>query len=281
VVDFHGRFAWYELMTTDVPGAKAFYTKVIGWAAWDAPAPGSPYTVAAAGNAAVGGLMALPEQARNFGARPGWIGYVAVDDVDAAAERVERLGGVLHVPPTDVPNISRFAVFADPQAASLALFKRQNPGRREPVEPGTPGRVGWHELLAADLEPALAFYSALFDWQKADADVGEGGTYQLFSAGGEIIGGLLTKPPTMPTPFWLYYFNVGDIDAAAGRVKAAGGEVSFGPLELPGGSWLAQCIDPQGVVFALEGTRRRSPVGYFERIGPRDPLDPRSRRWSW
>ena len=277
----HGRFAWYELVTTDAEAAKAFYTKVVGWGARDASVPGRPYTLFTAGKAAVSGLMDLPEGARKMGGRPSWIGYVGVDDVDATADRLERLGGAVHVPPMDVPNISRFSIVADPQTARLALFKWLKPGQEQRVEPGAPGRVGWHELLAADWEKALAFYAELFGWQKADANVGEMGTYQLFSAGGETIGGMLTKPPMIPSPFWLYYFNVADIDAAAQHVKALGGEILDEPLELPGGSWVVQCTDPQGAIFALEGKRGRKPIGYFERVGPRDPSDTRGRRWSW
>jgi uncharacterized protein len=281
VMNSHGRFVWYELITTDAEAAKAFYTKVLGWGARDVSVPGRPYTLFIAGEAAVSGLMDLPEDARKLGGTPSWIGYVGVDDVDATVDRIKRLGGVVQVPPTDIPNISRFSIFADPQTAKLALFKWLNPIREQPAEPGAPGRVGWHELLAADWEKALVFYSELFGWQKANADIGEMGTYQLFAAGGETIGGMLTKPGIMPSPFWLYYFNVADIDAAAQRVKSGGGEILDEPLELPGGSWVVQCTDPQGAIFALEGKRGHKPVGYFERVGPRDSSDTRGRRWSW
>jgi predicted enzyme related to lactoylglutathione lyase len=280
VVNVHGRFAWYELATTDVASAATFYASVMGWGVLDASAPGRRYVVFAAGNTLIGGLMDLPERTSGAGADPSWLGYVLVDDVDAAADQIRHLGGAVHTPPTDVPDVSRFSIFTDPQAARLALIKWQRPGQ-EPSAPDEPGRVGWHELLAADWERSLAFYRELFGWQKADADVGETGTYQLFSAGGETIGGMLTKPPTIPAPFWLYYFNVGDLDAAAQRVTAGGGRILDSPIEVPGGSWIIQCSDPQGAVFALEGTRGRKAVGYFERAAPRDPSDPRSRRWSW
>ena len=131
-----------------------------------------------------------------------------------------------------------------------------NPATSSPPSCGTPGGVGWHELVAADWEKAWAFYSEIFGWQKADADIGALGTYQLFSAGGQTIGGMFTKPPMVPVPFWLYYFNIGDIDAAAKRVKAAGGQILKGPMEVPGGNWIVQCTDPQGAIFALGGTRR-------------------------
>jgi predicted enzyme related to lactoylglutathione lyase len=93
----------------------------------------------------------------------------------------------------------------------------------------------------------------------------------MFSAGGETIGGMFTKPPTVADPFWLYYFNVGDVDAAAGRVKARGGEILEGPIEVPGGGWVVRCADPQGAMFALRGKRSDKAIGYFEPAAARDP----------
>ena len=261
----HGRFAWYELATTDVEGAKAFYVGVLGWATQDASTPGATYTLFTAGGVAVSGLMGMPKDSEF---RPYWLGYVGVDDVDAAVERIKPLGGTVHVPPTDIPNISRFSLAADPQTATIALFKWQG-GEQQSAGLETLGRVGWHELLADDWEKAWTFYRKLFGWQKAAADVGATGTYQQFSAGGQTIGGMFNKPAIVPTPFWLYYFNVGDIDAAIKRVKSGGGEIHNGPIEVPGrGRWIAQCTDPQGAVFALVGTRSHNGIGYFERIAP-------------
>ena len=147
------------------------------------------------------------------------------DDADAAAERIKQLGGAVYAPPTDLPDICRFAVVADPQMATLALVKGVNPARRSP--PGRARRGGWagHESLAADWEKAFAFYGELFGWQKADSHFGVMGTYQGFSAGGETIGGMFTKPATLPLPFWLYYFNIDDVQAAAKRVEAGGGQI--------------------------------------------------------
>jgi uncharacterized protein len=268
MVEYHGHFAWYELLTTDPAAAKAFYAKVVGWGTQDAPTPGLTYTWFTAGNAVTGGLTNLPEDARKMGVTPMWIGYVGVNDVDAAAGRIKRLGGDVRVPPMDIPDISRFSVVADPQMAILALVKWLRPDQQEPAALGKLGHVGWHELLAADWEKAFAFYRELFDWQKADAEIGPTGTYQVFSARGQKIGGMFTKPPTVPVSFWLYYFNVGDIDAAAGRVKAGGGRILDGPLEVGGGSWIARCTDPQGAMFGLEG-KRSNAIGYFERVPPR------------
>ena len=126
MADQRGRFVWYELMAGDTEAAKAFYTKVVGWGTQDGPVPGMAYTMFTTGQMPVGGMMAQPEDARKMGAPPSWIGYVAVDDVDATAERIKRLGGAVHVPPTDIPNVGRFSVVADPQSAVFALFNSPN-----------------------------------------------------------------------------------------------------------------------------------------------------------
>ncbi len=280
MVDSDGHFAWYELITTDMEAAKAFYTKVMGWDAHDASAPDRAYTLFSSGKTVVSGLMNLPDDSRKAGGKPFWIGYVRVSDVDAAADRVKRLGGAVYIPPTDIPDISRFSIFADPQTATLALLKSLSPDGGPRPEMGA-GRIVWHELLAGDWHAAWPFYSELFDWQKADVDADAMGTYQPFSAGGQTIGGMRTKPPMIDAPFWLYYFNIDDIDAAAKRVTAGGGQILDGPLELSGGVWIVQCADPQGAMFALEGKRRHEPVGYFERVASRGPSDARGRRWSW
>src|SRR5262249_16909916 len=154
------------------------------------------------------------------------------DDVDATATRFEQLGGAVHVPPQNIPNVSRFSVGVDPQKATIALLKWSTGQQESAIRLDAPGRIGWQELIAAECERAWTCYRELFGWEKAQANVGAWGIYQLFSAGGQIIGGMFTKPETAPLPFWLYYFNVGDIDAAMKRVRASGGEVVNGPLEV-------------------------------------------------
>ena len=282
LISSHGRFVWYELTTPDVEAAKAFYANVVGWGTRDASAPMSApmaYTLFTAGEESVGGLINLPEPARQMGVRPHWIGYVCVNDVDAAARRFKQLGGAVHVPPTDIPNVSRFSVVADSQMATLILVKWQDPGHQQSAAIDKPGHVGWHELLAADWEKALSFYREVFGWRKAETHIGPTGTYQLFSTAGQTIGGMFNKPPVAPTAFWLYYFNVADVDAAAERVSADGGQVLEGPTEIPGGR-VARCTDPQGAIFALIGQQRHKTIGFFERTESRGP-DESGRQWSW
>jgi predicted enzyme related to lactoylglutathione lyase len=282
MTDSDGRFVWYELMTTDVKAAAAFYAKVVGWGTRDASMPGMPYALLTFGETAVGGLMMLPNDAQRMGAQPRWLGYVAVGDVDAAARRVTQLGGTVHVPPADIPDIGRFSVVADPQTATLALIKWLNTGEAQSADSGKddldkPGRVGWHELLAADGEKAFPFYGALFGWREAEVE--PEGTYQLFSAGAQTIGGMFTKPAVVPMPFWLYYFNIADIAAAVERVTALGGKILEGPFDAPRGNRIARCEDPQGGMFALIEWRKDKAVGYFARGA--SPSGTGGRRWSW
>ena len=125
-----GSFVWYELATTDVDIAKAFYSGVVGWGTADAM-PGSVYTLFTAGGTPVAGLAQLQASAQRAGAAPQWRGYVGVDDVDATARRVKKLGGTVLMPPTDVPNVSRLSVIADPQMAALALIEGREAGQEQ------------------------------------------------------------------------------------------------------------------------------------------------------
>jgi predicted enzyme related to lactoylglutathione lyase len=249
---FHGKFCWYELMTTDNKAAEGFYGKVLGWRGQDMDGPHGTYTILSVGETGIGGVMALPPDLCAAGARPGWSGYVSVDDVDDYAVRVKQAGGTVHREPADIPGIARFAVVADPDGAVFNLIKGFSTEPPKCPPPGTPGHTGWRELYAGNWESAWAFYSGLFGWTKAEAhDMGPMGIYQLFSIDGVLSGGMMTKPEQMPAPSWLYYFNVDDIDAATVRVKQNGGQILHGPMEVPGGSWIVQCADPQGAMFAL------------------------------
>jgi predicted enzyme related to lactoylglutathione lyase len=249
------RFVWYELLTTDTAGAKAFYGDVAGWTMQDAPMPGMTYTLVSAGADQVAGLMATPQELLDIGVRPCWTGYVGVANVDASAEEVKRLGGQVRRPPEDIPGVGRFAIIADPQGAVIALFHADQ-AAPDWAAPGAPGHFGWHELYTDDVEKGFAFYQALFGWRKDQAlEMGGMGTYQLFAIGDRVCGGMMGRPPAFPMSAWLYYVNVPDIDSASARAKAGGGTIHNGPEEVPGGDWIVQAQDPQGAQFALVGKR--------------------------
>jgi predicted enzyme related to lactoylglutathione lyase len=248
-------FIWYELMTNDTDAAKAFYGPVVGWEPQDLPPPHDGYSLFNAAGRGVAGLMALPDEARAQGARPGWMGYVSVPDTDAGAARIEAAGGRILRAPADIPEVGRFAVVADP---SGAVFMLMTPAPRDEAPPPpparmTPGHVGWHELYAEDGVAALRFYGEQFGWHEVSAmDMGPMGTYFLWAAeGDEAIGGMMTRPPEVPQSSWQYYFVVDGIDAAAERIRANGGQVVHGPMEVPDGSWIVMGSDAQGTPFAL------------------------------
>lgn len=251
------RFVWYELMTGDVRAAAAFYSAVVGWKAEDSGMPGMQYTLLKVGDAQVAGMMETPPELKAMGTPAAWSGYVAVDDVDAAEAKVVQLGGKVLRPASDIPEVGRFAVVADPQGASFMLFK---PLRTDPPPmpaPGAAGTTGWHELRAVDGATVWKFYATLFGWTKGEAmDMGAGGIYQIFEIDGVPAGAVMTKEDDQPAPAWRFYFRVPGIDAAAAKVRSSGGKVTTEPMPVPGGDWILFGRDPQGALFALvSGTK--------------------------
>lgn len=250
-----GRFVWYDLMTTDLDAAQAFYTKVIGWGTmqWDGPMPYTMWTHAP--KAPLGGLMTLPDEAKAAGAPPHWLAYVSTPDCGATVDKAVALGGKILKEPTEIPETGTFAVLADPQGVVFAVFQSTR-GMPEDA-PAEVKQFSWHELATTDWEGAFDFYAKLFDWSKTeDMDMGEMGIYRMYGFGQWPLGGMFNKPAEMPVPAWLYYIKVPDVNATVETVKAEGGQVLMGPMEVPGGSGdlIAQCLDPQGVAFAVHSS---------------------------
>lgn len=251
-------FVWYELVTSNAQQALDFYGPVVGWTAEAFPGePGAnPYRILQAGGKGMGGVFEMAPEQVKAGMKPGWVGYLHADDVDARAERLKKAGGTVHRVPQDIPGVGRFAPVSDPQGAGFILFKPTPPPGKVPEFPTGMGTVAWHELWTTNPTAAFAFYSELFGWQKSSAmDMGPMGTYQLFSMGKGDAGGMMASPDPKLPPHWLYYFMVDSVAAALERVKARGGTVLHGPVEVPGGGWILQGRDPEGVVFALTGPR--------------------------
>jgi len=251
-------FSWYELMANDVPKALAFYRQVFGWNTADAGGPPGSYTLIKVADQAIGGALALTPDMCAAGARPGWIGYIGVPDVAAKLAELVAAGGKVLRPVQEIPGMIRFAVVADPQGAAFVLYRGLVEGVTMPVLPQAAiSGVGWHELHAGHGGEAWEFYSKLFGWTKDMAvDMGAVGTYQTWAAGGAALGGMMTKMPQTPAPFWLFYVNVDSAEAAIERVKRGGGSLIHGPTQVPGGSWIANCLDPEGAIFALVSQRK-------------------------
>lgn len=251
-------FVWYEYLAEDLEAAAAFYAKVVGWKACDSGMPGPAYTILSAGDRPIGGMMALTPELKAAGVPTCWTGYVGVADVDAAVASLVAAGGSVRRPTMDIPDVGRLAVVADPTGAAYVLFAPSNPPPQQPRLPeGTPGTIGWHELFAGDLEKAFAFYADQYGWTKdADMPMGDLGVYRIFKIGDRQAGGMMTKMAEMPVPFWLFYVSVEALGAAEDRAKAEGARTVHGPMEVPGGAWIVQMIDPQGALFAMVSQNR-------------------------
>lgn len=249
-----GHFIWYELITSDIDAAIAFYGDVIGWSVVAGTTPGMDYRMIHAGDTAVGGVMAMPETANAEGMKPGWLTYLSVPDVDAELEAFEAAGGKTAWPANDLPGVGRMAMAVDPQGALVYLMTPAMKAENDPFDRQAKGHCGWNEYHASDAAAAYDFYAGRMGWQKADAmDMGPMGVYQTFTADGALTGGMMNNPPLSPT--WLFYFNTGDIDDAVDRITRGGGTVQLTPMQVPGGQWAVTARDPQGVMFGLLGTR--------------------------
>ena len=195
--------------------------------------------------------MALPAD-DGSATPPHWIIYVGTPDVDATVEAAEKLGGKVLKAAADIPNVGRFAVLSDPQGAAFAVFtpsstpeEGMSAGGGSVTSPGTswPPRT-W-------TPPSVSTRSCSVGKRVAAHDMGEIGLYQIVNHGGQDVGGICKARDNSTPPNWLSYVRVADAAKAANAAKAAGGRVLNGPMEVPGGSWIVQILDPQGGAFAV------------------------------
>lgn len=241
-----GRFVWHDLMTTDAEKSKAFYSALFDWQVEARPMQGFTYYMIVAGPGPVGGIVeekAIPMSH--------WMPYVAVDDVDATAQKIQSLGGSVCVPPTDIPQTGRFAVVGDPQGAYFSIYKGnpESPGF-DPDLP-VPGRICWNEVLTTDDVKAQEFYSAVFGWRDDPKDMGPMGTYHCQMLGDKQAGGLMKNPMNGAPSCWLCYFLVEDLAAATAKAKALGATAMMENTPIPEVGAFSMLADPVGAVFAL------------------------------
>jgi predicted enzyme related to lactoylglutathione lyase len=238
-----GRFVWHELMTPDTSGAHAFYSKVVGWKSqpWEHD---PSYQMFAAGSGPLGGSV------QATGA-PHWLHYIGTTDIDATVAAVKNRGGSVSKEITSMPSGGKYAVLADPQGAAFGVYYHPMDTGKE--SPPKRGEFSWHELATSDWQAAVDFYSAVFGWNKmAEHDMGAMGKYVLFGSNGVQRGGMFNKPAEYPGgPSWLGYIRVKDVHDTAKKAKGARATLVNGPMEVPGGDWVAQFVDPYGAMFAV------------------------------
>ena len=194
--------------------------------------------------------MRLDEAMQAAGAKPTWLPYFGVDDIDAAFAEATAVGGHVFVPPTDIPGVGRFALLADPQGASFYLMRGSSPETSTVFQHGAMGRCGWNELWTTDVDNALAFYGPLLGFENRETmDMGPMGGYHFLDLGDVRLGALGAMKDQPPR--WKVYFTVPDIERAVERIAAGGGAVHIGPHTVPTGERILIGADPQGAAFAL------------------------------
>lgn len=258
-----GSFIWYELDTTDPEAATAFYGDVVGWKVTGGGSEnGIDYRhIMRADGGSAGGMLKLTDEMCAMGARPCWLGYIYVTDVDAAVSRIEADGGKVLMPKTTI-DVGTFALVADPQGAPFYVMTpippKDDPDASSDVfSVDKPQTVRWNELTTPDDDAAVAFYNSHFGWTQDGAmPMGVLGDYRFLQLAGVGIGAVMRKADFMPTVGWTYYFGVDDIDRAVAAARAGGGRVMGEPDQIPGGEWTAHVFDPQGAFFGLVGPRK-------------------------
>lgn len=258
-----GSFIWYELMTKDATAAAKFYGAVVGWK-FGEPAQqptGVDYrmiTRSDGGNA--GGVLQLTSDMTEHGARPAWLGYLHVKDVDAASKAIGADGGKTLMPKRTLP-VGDIAMVADPMGSPFYVMSPiPPPGKLEAksdvFDPKAVQRVRWNELTSPDLSRAKTFYSTHFGFEFNEVmPMGAMGDYCFIDHGGVRIGAMMQKAAEAPIGAWLFYFGVPSIEAAKRAIEGNGGNVVHGPSEVPGGDWIVIATDPDGAMFGVVGAK--------------------------
>ena len=243
-----GKFVWFDLLTDDAPKAKAFYSAMFGWQF--EPWPGfDRYSLIKSGGETIGGILTLKPHAGEKISQ--WVGYVSVDDVDAAVGQFEAKGGKLYRGPLDIPGRGRAALVADPQGGFVALLRSEKgdpPDGREPAL----NRWMWVDYVANDPARASAFYSEIFGYKAEVTDKVGNREYYLFKQGERLRAGMFQNPWPNVRPNWLPYVRVSDPAGLVEKTKQLGGTVVVEPRSDLRNGTTAVVLDPTGAGVVLQ-----------------------------
>lgn len=244
-----GTPCWVDLGTPDIDAAAAFYGGLFGWSIEEgenAEQTGG-YRQATLRGKPVAGLMPLMQE----GQPPAWTTYISVEDADATADKVRDAGGNVLAEPMDVLDLGRMAVFVDTTGAVFGIWQ---PGEFVGTEVvNEANALVWNELNTRDPEAAKAFYGSVFGWEFEERQF-QTGPYVSIKNGDGNAGGILDMRGRVPDevpPHWLVYFAVDDADAVVDKAKSSGGDVPFGPQDMPEVGRIAVLTDPWGAAFAV------------------------------
>jgi predicted enzyme related to lactoylglutathione lyase len=243
-----GAFCWSECSTSDVDGARAFYSELFGLGIEETPIPGGTYVQFLKDGKSVAGLAQQQEQERQQGIPPHWNTYIAVEDAELVAKEAERLGGTIVAPAFDVQESGRMAVVMDPTGAAIGFWQaKEHIGARVYSEDGTPT---WWELMTPDPKRAIEFYTQLFGYGTQDFPI-ERGTYTVLTHKGEQAAGIMSSPQAEMPAAWTPYFRVADADATLEKATRLGAAVMMPVTETEDVGRFSWITDPQGAVVAF------------------------------
>lgn len=236
-----GTFCWVELGTSDAESAKSFYSSVFGWQADDAPMPQGTYTTAKVNGSSVAGMYEAQQ------GPPAWLTYVSVDDAERSAKQAEQLGAQVIVPITDVQDMGRMSVLADPSGSVFAVWEPGNVAGAELVN--DPGAFTMTQLNTTDVEQAQKFYGELFDWNFPQVGTDED-PYWSVNVGDAMNAGMMKNPAPNAPDHWLVYFTTPNLEETGATIEQQGGSIVMPPTSIPSGRF-SVAKDPQGAYFAL------------------------------
>lgn len=248
-----GTFCYAELASTDPEASGKFYTDLFGWKRNDEDL-GEPgiYTQFEMGGAITAAQYQLPAEQKDAGVPSFWGQYISVADCDASTTQAIELGAEAVMGPADVADYGRMTIMKDPQGALFHLWQPQkNCGVGVLNEPGA---MCWNELMTTDTDSAGKFYTNLFGWGVETMEMGDMGTYTMWSRkeGGEAGGMVAIQPEMGPIPpHWLLYFAVSDADATVTKATELGAVVIVPPTDIPHAGRFAVVQDPVGAVFGV------------------------------
>lgn len=238
---------WVDVSVPDVGRGAEFYAGLFGWHAEDQGNAAGNYTMFSIGGRSVAGLG--PRHGDAFA--PLWGTYVSVDDLDATVSAAEANGGTTVVPPMDVMVAGRMSVVSDPSGAIVHLWQPVDHIGCELVNEAN--TLVWNELTTRDAASATAFFSSVLGWEFAPMDESAPDGYQMITAHGRQIGGLMPMVGDewgdLPS-HWMVYFQVADVGAIGSRAIELGGSVPVPPFDTPAGQ-ISVLNDPFGNAFSV------------------------------
>ncbi|MDA8045199.1 MAG: VOC family protein [Actinomycetota bacterium] len=244
-----GTPCWADLWTSDTEGSRRFYRGVFGWEALDPdPEFGGYFNFARHGAWTAGAMGSMGDMKAN----DTWKPYLASDDADATAKRIEAAGGQVRGGPMPVGDLGIQLVATDPTGASFGVWQPRSFSGFAVI--GEDGAPSWFELHTADHAAAVSFYREVFELEVTPvADTDEFRYFTFRSAGTEEdTGGIMDSRAWVPegAAAWSIYWEVADMDATTARVGELGGSILQGPEVTPYGT-LTEAADPAGARFKL------------------------------